>query len=105
MADCRLKDTNSVFPRRKIPKLLRMLENGATVFNQELHGQILRLRVAHLPDKTLRAHDSRRKNDGDIQTRHEIIPLVSDDPLQMKEQELKTVAVAWGKFVDGGSHE
>lgn len=28
-----------------------------------------------------------------------------NDPLQMKEQELKTVTVTWGKFVDGGLHE
>lgn len=82
-----------------------MLKNGATFLDQELNGQILRLRVAHLPNQTLRAHDSRRKDDGDIQTRHEIIPLVCDDPLQMKEEELKTVAMAWRKFVYGGSHE
>lgn len=47
-------------------------ENSLAIFNQELHGLILRLTFTQFPRQTLWPHDRRREHDCHVQTCHQV---------------------------------
>jgi hypothetical protein len=72
---------------------LDRIKHSLTVLHQELNSLILDLRVCHLPGQTLWSHDRRRKYDGDIHARHEVVAFMAHHSLEMEDQKLKNLSV------------
>lgn len=83
-------------------------KHGMAVFDEELHGQILGLRITHLAGQTFGAHDRGREDDRDVQARHQILHLPLHHSGEMEDEKLERVSMPGrhdGCVVDGGAHD
>lgn len=79
-------------------------ENSLTVFDQELHSFVLPRRVRHFPAQTLRSHNRRRKDNGNIHARHQVLTLPLYHPLEVEGEKLQNITVYLGQFGQGTVH-
>lgn len=87
---------------------LRRQKHGMAIFDEELHGQILRLGITHLAGQTFGAHDRGREHDGYVQARHQILHLPLHHSCEMEDEKLERVSMPGrhdGCVVDGGAHD
>lgn len=87
---------------------LRGQKHRMAILDEELHGQILRLRITHLAGQTFRPHDRRREHDRYVQARHQILRLPLHHACEVEDEEFQRVSMARrhdGRVVDGGAHD
>ena len=76
--------------------ILLLPKDSSMLFQHRLQRHPLDLHITHLPLNTQRPHNRRRKHDGQIQRRHEILTLMRHHPRQMLNQHLQTIPMRLG---------
>lgn len=78
------------------------------ILNEELHGQVLRLRITHLAGQSFGAHNRGREHDRYVQASHEILHLPLHHSCKMEDEKFERVSMpGWhdSRVINGGAHD